>query len=203
MTQLVKGEKLHCPKCHHVTAVPPPKGVNGLVKNYGVLEIMYSHPTLFKHQKESSSNQISQSTPSSSVLSKNQSNDVPLCPDHEDRLSSYCEEDKVLVCSSCLLYGAHKNHQSKLASDVAHDWKQTLVKLTPDIKEMINVAEKSIEDIELVKESVSASSHQLSDQIDGHFNELINVIEKKRKELKVEVLHRSQSRIEALMEQRE
>ena len=202
MIQLVKDDKISCPKCHHNT--PAPRGVNDLVKNYGVLEIMYSHPTLFK-KKDVNGSHSSKSAPNTSSLipDSHTSSNVPICSEHGDRMSSYCEEDKVLVCSSCLLYGPHKQHQSKLVTEIAYNWRQTLVKLTPDIGEMINSAERSIEDIETVKENISASSHELSNQIDTHFKELINVIEQRKKELKVEVLHRSQSRIEALMEQKE
>lgn len=192
--RLVKDSTLSCPKCHHKTSVPQTfNGVNSLAKNYGVLEIMYSQPSLFVK----GANVTVQENPSKLRSS------VPLCEEHGDQLSSYCQEDDTLVCSSCLLYGKHKGHGSKLLKDAAADCRQMLVKLTPEVAEKISSMEEAVQEVERVMEKVNLSSEQLSKEIGSHFNQLVKIFEKRCKELKVDVLHRSQTRIESLMEQRE
>lgn len=193
LSQLVK-ETISCPKCHQTSQLPP-RGVNDLPKNYGVLEIMYSNPITFNQDNPSSSSveDVKWSVGSS----------IPLCTKHGDQLSSFCEEDEELVCSSCLLYGPHKHHSSTLVNEAAIEARQTLVKLTPDISETIIVAEKSLKEIDTVVQSVKDSSHRISCEIDSHFDELVAVLENRKKELKLDALHRSQNRIEALLEQKE
>lgn len=186
---------MSCPKCHHKTSVPQhTHGVNSLVKNYGVLEIMYSQPSLF----DKGANVTVQENPSSKVHSS-----VPLCEEHGDQLSSYCQEDDALVCSSCLLYGKHKGHDSKLLKDAAADCRQILVKLTPEVAEKISSMDEAVQEVERVMEKVNLSSEQLSKKIDSHFKQLVKILEMRCKELKLDVLHRSQTRIESLLEQRE
>lgn len=156
---------------------------------------MYSNPVKFR-LGSISKDDTKKSLPTHSL-------NAPLCSEHGDQLSSYCEEDETLVCSSCLLYGSHKHHQSKLVNEAAVECRHTLVKLTPDIREMTDLAENSLTEIDTVIKSVNDSSHRLSDEIDSHFNELVKVLEKRRKEMKVDILHRSQNRVEALLEQKE
>lgn len=190
----MKDDTLNCPKCHHITSIPQTlHGVNSLVKNYGVLEIMYSQPSLF----DKGANVTVQENPSKLHSS------VPLCEEHGDQLSSYCQEDDTLVCSSCLLYGKHKGHDSKLLKEAAADYRQMLVKLTPEVAEKISSMIEAVQEVERVMEKVNLSSEQLSKKIDSHFGQLVKILEKRCKELKVDVLHRSQTRIESLMEQRE
>lgn len=187
ITELVKGNGLNCPKCHHYTLLPP-QGVNNLPKNFAILEMMYSIGA--------------KDTGATDTLPLTL-NKAPLCVEHGDQLSSYCKEDQQLVCSSCLLYGPHKQHQSKLVKEAASDHRQTLIKLTPGVSEIVVSAKKANKDIETAIECVNDSSLRISDEIESHFMELIGVLESRKKQLKVDALHRSQNRVEALMEQKE
>ena len=189
---LVKGLVIRCPKCHHPTQIPS-HGVDSLVKNYGVLEIMFSHPSMYKTRF---SNKI---TDTQEMKGKEDLSLVPICSEHGDQLSSFCTKDNILVCSSCLVYGDHKQHPCKLVKEAALECHRTIAHLVPDVEEKSSEMQSAIKEIHKMKERVQESSHSLSDLIDKHFNDLIRVLDCRKKELKLEVLHRSQLRVEALM----
>ena len=198
LNELVKGLVIRCPKCNHPTQIPS-HGVDSLIKNYGVLEIMFSHPSMYRNRY---SNKITDTQSLEEMKGREDLNPqslVPICSEHGDSLSSFCTKDNILVCSSCLVYGDHKQHPCKLVKEAALECHRTIAQLVPDVEEKSREMQSAIKEIHKMKERIQESSHSLSDLIDKHFNELIKVLDCRRKELKVEVLHRSQLRVEALM----
>ena len=204
LNDLVKECTIVCPKCKHATPISSHGVEMSLVKNYGVLEIIYSHPSSYRARRSPSPRPVALSKGSSLCIEDQISfttTDAPICGIHGDRLTSFCVRDRVLVCSSCLLYGAHKDHPCQLVKDAGMEYKQRLKKLIPDIVRKNDEMRAAIVDLGRTVKKVQESSETLGTKIDGHFDKLIAVLVERKNELKVEVLHRSQDRVEALVEQ--
>ena len=105
------------------------------------------------------------------------------------------------MCSSCLLYGTHKDHPCQPVKDAGMEYKQRLRKLIPDITKKNDEMRAAIIDLGRTVKKVQQSSDTLETKIDDHFDKLIAMLVERKNELKVEVLHRSQDRVEALVEQ--
>ena len=171
-------------------------GVNKLMRNFTILEVIYSGgpqaPVELPDTETSEISGPSEALPTPAVR---------LCEEHGDHLTSFCMKDKVFVCSSCLLYGKHKQHPCKLVRDAALDCRQFLAALTPDVvtqrKKMLDAVERVSKEMEEVKNR----TEQLDKDVDEHFDELVGVLNARRKELKMELLERGQIRVEALLQQ--
>ena len=124
----------------------------------------------------------------------------PLCEEHGDKLSSFCTMDQVLVCSSCLLHGSHRNHPYQLVKEASMEYRHVLSKLSPDVKEKASELKAAMLNMDNVIEKVQVSSRALCSLVNSHFDSLIEVLEKRKKELNVEVMFRTQSRVEALLQ---
>ena len=127
--------------------------------------------------------------------------DIPICNLHGDRMTSFCVKDKVLVCSSCLLYGTHKSHPCQLVKDASQEHKQRLQKLIPDIRNKNDDMRAAVVDVNRTVKRVQETSMSLAAEVDERFDGLIGTLEERRKELKVEILLRTQERVEALSQQ--
>ena len=49
---------------------------------------------------------------SSVVVESSKSMIEMVCSEHQQKMSSFCLEDSLMVCLKCLLYGKHKGHES-------------------------------------------------------------------------------------------
>ena len=166
-----------------------------LVKNYGVLEIIYSHPSSYRTKKISTGSFISNGGGMQFTA------DIPLCTVHGDQMTSFCVKDRLLVCSSCLLYGEHKDHPCQLVKDASIEYRQRLRKLIPDLLDRNDQMKGTVVDVKQMIEKVQDSSEILASEVDVHFNRFLRVLEERKKEMKLELLHRTQERVEALSEQ--
>ena len=85
--------------------------------------------------------------------------------------------------------------------DAALDCRQFLAALAPDVvtqrKRMLNAVERVNKEMEEVKKRTD----QLEKDVDEHFDELVGVLNARRKELKMELLERGQIRVQALLQQ--
>ena len=166
------------------------------MRNFAILEVIYSGgPQSPLEQGDTETSEIT--TPLDNLPTPS----IRLCAEHGDHLTSFCMRDKVFVCSSCLLYGKHKQHPCKLVRDAALDCRQFLATLAPDVvtqqKKMADAVERVTKEMEEVKKR----TEQLGNDVDDHFDELVGVLNARRKELKIELLERGQIRVEALLQQ--
>jgi hypothetical protein len=44
-----------------------------------------------------------------------------MCPIHQRKLEIICIDDQERICSNCALFGAHKNHDVKMETDVMNE----------------------------------------------------------------------------------
>ena len=124
-----------------------------------------------------------------------------MCIEHGDHLSSYCVKDGTLVCSSCLLYGSHKHHNCLLVKEAAKLHKEKLRELTPEVLQQKQKMEAALVRVEELAGEVQQSGGRLVDELDAKFNAIIEQIEERRMQLKLEIMERTQVRVEALLQQ--
>ena len=125
----------------------------------------------------------------------------PFCEEHGDHLTSYCEEDNVLVCSSCMVYGSHKTHSCKPVLELSQEYRRTLCKINPLVAQQVDHLEGGLAEITALIKDINEKSEKLSSDIDTHFDTLIGILDRRKKKMKLDVLYRSQSRVESLMQQ--
>lgn len=195
--KLKRSFEIKCPKCYHPTVVNA-EGVSSLAKNFAILEIIYCIPDC-RSPDSPQSKEANWTTAYPTNLDSKPS--LPTCPEHGDLLSSFCVTDMKLVCSSCLVYGSHKKHPCKLLKDAALDCHRVLSSLTPDLAEQQKKMKDALSVVETELETVKSTSLKLSSQIDQQFDQLVNVLNARRKVLQLDVLERSQVRIEAMAHQ--
>ena len=126
------------------------------------------------------------------------------CEEHNgDNLSSFCTKCGVLVCSSCLLYGKHREHNNKtmFVGDAANWYRQEFQKFSPDVQNQRRRMEAALGDVERMNDSVQEMGGRLEKEADEAYGELINLIEARRDNLKMDIMKRTQMRVEALTDQ--
>ncbi|KAJ4458956.1 hypothetical protein PAPYR_5244 [Paratrimastix pyriformis] len=61
-----------------------------------------------------------------------------MCPEHDKELELYCMEDRVIVCSHCMIFGAHKGHSCiKFPEAVAQSTPEVFVEQLHDRKNCV------------------------------------------------------------------
>ena len=168
------------------------------MRNFAILEVIYSDP-----QSPSENQKLNGTAEATSPGIPQDDTRVPvrLCDEHGDHLTSFCMKDKVFVCSSCLLYGKHRQHPCKLVRDAALDCRQLLSDLVPNVVSQKGKMTEAVERVAEELEEVKGRWEQLRKEVDDHFDELVGVLNARRKELKLELLERGQMRVEALLQQ--
>ena len=200
LRKLARSLKISCPKCTQLTTLDI-HGVTNLIRNFAILELIYSHPIPQSSIKERQHKAaIKPTTPDGGSQGGNMIS-THLCDEHGDHLTSFCMKDKVFVCSSCLLYGKHKQHPCKLVRDAAVDCRLLLSDLVPNVASQKEKMAEAVDQVTKVIELIKEKSDHLTKEVDDQFDKLVGVLNARRKELKLELFERGQIRVEALLHQ--
>ncbi len=178
-----------CPKCCKVTDLAQ-RDITILPKNYSLLEMIRD----------------SASSRSTSPAPFREKSPVPValrCEEHGDSLSSFCTKCGELVCSSCLVYGKHRDHSNKtlFVSEAAIKYRQKLVDLIPEVRSTRGKMQSALEQIQRMSASVEEMGGQLEHEAEETYGQLVELIVAKRNALKLEIMERTQIRLEALTDQ--
>ncbi len=185
-TSLDSLPSITCPICNKVTDLAQ-HDTTILAKNYALLEMM----------RDSSSRPTSPSRERSPVVAMR-------CDEHNgDSLSSFCTKCGVLVCSSCLVYGKHRDHSNKtmFVSQAALKYRQKLLDLIPEVRSTRGRMQSALEQVQRMSASVKEMGGRLEHEADDTYGHLLELIVAKRNALKVEIMERTQIRLEALTDQ--
>lgn len=178
--------EIDCPLCHVVTSVQG-RMVEDLPKNYPLMSMLRSLDCTGKGRK----------------ISRKEDTDLqpPQCPEHDDALRSYCLKDGVLVCSTCVLYGNHRNHPTKFLSEAALAERKRLKELNIEAFKQKQRMKVAISGVENTRKLVQETGGKMEDEVDNFFQILVDLVEEKRKSMKMDIRMRTQLRVKALMEQ--
>ncbi|KAJ4461511.1 putative tripartite motif-containing protein 10 [Paratrimastix pyriformis] len=110
-----------------------------------------------------------------------------MCPEHDKELELYCMEDRVIVCSHCMIFGAHKGHSCiKFPEAVAQS--------TPGILDDLRRQEVFVEQLHDRKNCVTQrlelcrqSETDAIQQVEEQFNTLQQLLNKRKGELLLEL----------------
>lgn len=127
--------------------------------------------------------------------------DIIKCADHGDHLTSYCVNDGKLICSTCLVYGSHSGHKTLGIKEAAMESRRKLGELNPEVLQQRRKMELAVANVETVCEAVQKTGGEVVDMIEEEFRDLVELIEERKNQLKVEAMHRTQVRVKALKEQ--
>lgn len=125
----------------------------------------------------------------------------PKCAEHDDYLRSYCLKDGTLVCSSCVLYGSHRNHPTKFLSKAALSERRRLKELNIEVFKQKQRLKVALSGVEGTCRRVQESGGRLEDEVDGFFQEVLDLVEERRRRAKTDIRGRSQLRVKALLDQ--
>ena len=166
--------------------------LSSLSKNFALLEVLRTistSPIPLPQHPESDGERASSLLP-------------PLkCPEHGDQLTSFCVKDGSLICSSCLVYGSHKNHNMLPVSQAAVEYREKLCKLSPEVLGQKKRMEEALTTVNEMILNIQETGQQLESEVKEKFQELIDLITDKRDRLKMEVMERIQIRVETLLDQ--
>lgn len=179
--------EIDCPLCHTVTNVHG-RVVADLPKNYPLMSMIRSLDCSGKGRKISRKEEDSLLQP-------------PQCPEHEDYLRSYCMKDGTLVCSTCVLYGSHRNHPTKFLNEAALSERKRLKELNVEAfkqKQRMKVALSSVQN---TCKRVQETGGEMEDEVDNFFQGLIDLVEEKKRSVKMDIRMRTQLRVNALVKQ--
>ena len=122
------------------------------------------------------------------------------CKQHQEQLKIYCFTCNQLICRDCVLK-VHKDHEFEFTSECAPQIKQALQeKLGPlqSTQAHIQDARKQLEQSE---NEITAQGTHLEKVINGSFDEMIEVLERRRRELLTTVRGRVEEKLSSLSSQ--
>ncbi len=101
------------------------------------------------------------------------------------------------------MYGKHKDHSNKtmFVSQAALKYRQKLLDLIPEVRSTRGRMQSALEQVQRMSASVKEMGGRLEHEADDTFGQLLELIVAKRNALKVEILERTQIRLEALTDQ--
>lgn len=181
---------INCPKCNSETQVQD-RNVTNLRKNYDLLEAIVT-------MSVPSGPSAAFDTPDNLERNRSMSPVEIKCVEHGDHLSSYCKKCEVLVCSSCLVFGSHRDHTNKFVGEAATEYREQFQNIHPEVQKQRNRMESVLVDVEAMAVNVRETGDRLLDETDSAYNDVIKVMKAKRDALKLEIMERTQIRLEAL-----
>ena len=196
----ITSSSVTCPKCQRPTLVPG-GNVDQLARNYALMEVIRSLPKSCSSSPETARRAAAAAVSSSADPGPPSDTLNDKCPDHGDHLTSYCVNDGKLICSTCLVYGSHSGHKTLGIKEAAKENRKKLSELNPEVLQQRRRMEVAVADVEAVCESVQKTGGEVVKSIEDEFHELVELIEERKNQLKVEAMQRTQIRVKALKEQ--
>lgn len=110
---------------------------------------------------------------------------INYCNDHSKVRELICLTDRKVICTDCVLFGVHKNHQYIRMDDFKKEVKAKLVTLenkTESIKYkgFLNNSDKQVD---ILREKIQHKKHQLMNMIKDSINAMIEEVKLKEKEM--------------------
>ena len=119
------------------------------------------------------------------------------CRVHEEPHVVYCFDCDNLICHLC----SAKDHNFEFSKIAAPDTKKNLLEKMGSLKQVTDNLSSAIEDIQTNKQEVEAQGDSVTNTIQTSFNELQQILEKRKNELLHEASMKVQEKIDRLSEQ--
>ncbi|XP_051786904.1 tripartite motif-containing protein 54-like [Erpetoichthys calabaricus] len=179
------GGVFRCPTCRYEVYLDR-HGVGGLRRNLLVENIV----DICREQ---------QARDSSKCASTSGDGGEPLCAEHEEEtLNVYCRTCQVPTCSLCKVFGAHKNCEVCLLSDVYLSRKGELARAVDALGARRDGARAAVEELEGLAKRVAEGGRRQRDTLTERFEALCGVLHEKRAALLLEVAQEEEAQLETV-----
>lgn len=126
------------------------------------------------------------------------------CKHHMSELTEYeCETCCEAICKVCLLSGEHREHETRLLTDIAADKKEALKRAVSDIDDCHSTWNKGFDGCHVMKEHLYDTSRTLETNIKTHFHAIHSLLHAKEESLLSKVREEVDSRVKSLQKQAE
>ena len=122
------------------------------------------------------------------------------CHIHEEPLIIYCFDCDSLICRDCTVK-IHKDHNFEFSKIAAPDAKKNLLDKLCPLREITANLSTAITYIKGTKLEVETQGDSVASTIHTSFNELIQILEERKKELLLEASRKGQEKMDKLSEQ--
>ena len=113
------------------------------------------------------------------------------CHIHEEPLIVYCFDCDTVICHHCTAK-VHRDHNFEFSKITAPDTKTSLLEELASLKQVTDNLSSAVEDIQTTKQEVEAQGDSVANTIHTSFNELQQILEKRKNEL----LHEASSKVQ-------
>ena len=137
---------------------------------------------------------------SSRILTRQQTADVPVCPDHDEKMKIYCLKCKRVICHGCVLMD-HKDHPYEFTKKVSSEAKKNISERLSSLKELRKNVHQAIADVNVTKDDITAQKVKTIEDIEEKFRELHEVLDKHKKLLLEETFQTAEQMLENLSTQ--
>ena len=122
------------------------------------------------------------------------------CKEHQEQLKIYCFTCNQLICRDCVLK-VHKDHEFEFTSACAPQIKQALQEKLGPLQSTQAHIQDARKQLEQSGNEITAQGTHLEKVINGSFDEMIEVLERRRRELLTRVRGRVEEKLSSLSSQ--
>ena len=119
------------------------------------------------------------------------------CKEHQKRLKIYCFRCDQLICRDCIVID-HKDHNIQFTSKCAPQIKQALQKKLGPLQTTQAHIQDAKKQLERCGNEITAQGTHLKKVINGSFDELVEILEKRRCELLITLYERVEEKLSSL-----
>ena len=124
-------------------------------------------------------------------------NPPPLCKVHEEPKKLYCFDCSCLICRDCTLFD-HASHKAEFVKKAAPGTRQSLADRLLPLKEVQGKLFDAVEGVKERKKEVDDQCRLNADQLEVLFQELYNILERRKRELLEEASKTAQEKSDRL-----
>ena len=181
-TTLFTAKSVKCPECE---ATSPIESVAQLPENKALLSML-----------ESASRRAGVASEGTQQRSEEVKGDCPL---HQKKVEAYCEEDRTLLCISCILLGGHKTHAIVQLEDAGSKERTRLEKGLATATQIEGKLRMLLSDVASARQQLNENANAKRDKIAAVYREIVDVIHQRESALKRSISNFVEKEDEALV----
>jgi B-box zinc finger len=119
----------------------------------------------------------------SDYLAGDQELNIGFCKDHARSNEAYCEECRIVICPSCLMFGSHQGHKVLSPGQAARLIREKIDKANKSGKLGPDYAERFLLDIRDSRIKVQKAKTTVTNQVEETFKSIIRTLKQRRNEI--------------------
>ncbi len=182
-------EPFHCPECRCKVTLPE-EGVEGLKSSFfvGRLKPIWEGLVSVRDSKEEGK---------AEAIVEADGAESEMCRVHNEELKLYCFCCDIPICRDCTIVD-HKEHTFQFNVVAASEMRRRIIKELNPLKEVGDELLKALEEVKNTREGVEAQGVGVAQTINSSFDELAEIVERRRKELLEQAGRQVQEKVDKL-----